>query len=107
MSLQELMRQGREKLARWRALGVEPYAYRFEPTHAAAALIARGEAVTETPGGTVRIAGRILTLRGHGKAGFAHLLDGSGRIQIYFKAENLGEVFARYELLDVGDWIGV
>jgi len=107
MSLQELTRQRREKLARWRALGVEPYAYRFEPTHHAADLIARGDAVTEAPGETVRIAGRILTLRGHGRAGFAHLLDGSGRIQLYFKAENLGEAFARYELLDVGDWIGV
>jgi lysyl-tRNA synthetase class 2 len=107
MSLQELMRQRREKLAKWRALGVDPYAYRFDPTHHAAELIARGEAVTETPGEMVRIAGRILTLRGHGKAGFAHLLDGSGRIQLYFKQENLGEAFEKYQLLDVGDWIGV
>jgi lysyl-tRNA synthetase, class II len=107
MSLEELMRQRREKLAQWRALGVEPYAYRFEPTHDAAALLARGEAITETPGETVRVAGRILTLRGHGKAGFAHLLDGSGRIQLYFRAEHLGDQFRRYELLDVGDWIGV
>src|SRR5207249_3898261 len=38
---------------------------------------------------------------------FAHLLDGSGRIQLYFRAQNLAERFARYELLDVGDWIGV
>lgn len=105
MSLQELMRQRREKLAQWRALGVEPYAYRFEPTHDAAGLLARGDAVTETPGETVRVAGRIVTLRGHGKAGFAHLLDASGRIQIYFRAEHLGEGFRRYELLDVGDWI--
>jgi len=107
MSLQELMRQRREKLAKWRAFGVEPYAYRFDPTHHAADLVARGEVITETPGEVVRLAGRILTLRGHGKAGFAHLLDGSGRIQLYFKAENLGSAFARYELLDVGDWIGV
>jgi lysyl-tRNA synthetase class 2 len=107
MSLQELMRQRREKLAQWRSLGVDPYAYRFEPTHDAAGLVARGEAVTQTPGETVRIAGRILTLRGHGKAGFAHLLDGSGRIQLYFRAEHLGEQFRRYQLLDVGDWIGV
>jgi len=107
MSLQELMRQRREKLARWRALGVEPYAYRFDPSHRAADLVARGDAVTEAPGERVRVAGRILTLRGHGKAGFAHLLDGSGRIQLYFRAEHLGEQFARYELLDVGDWIGV
>jgi lysyl-tRNA synthetase, class II len=107
MSLSELMRQRRAKLARWRALGVDPYAYSFDPTHHAADLIARGDAVTPEPGETVRVAGRILTLRGHGKAGFAHLLDGSGRIQLYFRADHLGEAFARYELLDVGDWIGV
>src|SRR5262245_12409863 len=107
MSLQELMRQRRGKLAQWRALGVEPYAYRFAPRHTAAELLARGEQVTETPVEAVSVAGRLMTLRGHGKAGFAHLLDGSGRIQLYFKAEHLGEQFRRYELLDVGDWIGV
>ncbi len=107
MSLQELMRQRREKLARWRALGVEPYAYRYDATHHAAELLARGEAVTAEPGERVRVAGRIMSLRGHGKAGFGHLLDGSGSIQIYFRADHLGAAFARYELLDVGDWLGV
>jgi len=107
MSLPELMRQRRDKLAQWRALGVEPYAYRFEPTHAAAELVGRGAAVTETPGETVRIAGRLMTVRGHGKAGFAHVLDATGRIQVYFRAEHLGDQFRRYELLDVGDWVGV
>jgi lysyl-tRNA synthetase class 2 len=107
MSLHELMRQREEKLARWRALGVEPYAYRYEPTHHAADILARGDAVTPEPGERVRVAGRIMTLRGHGKAGFAHLLDGSGRIQLYFRADVMGEGFGRYELLDVGDWVGV
>ena len=107
MSLQELMRQRGEKLARWRALGVEPYAYRYEPTHRAADLLARGEAVTPEPGERVKVAGRIMSLRGHGKAGFAHVLDGSGSLQLYFRADHLGDRFARYELLDVGDWIGV
>jgi lysyl-tRNA synthetase class 2 len=107
MSLQELMRQREEKLERWRALGVEPYAYRFEASDAAAELVARGDAITTEPGARARVAGRIMSLRGHGKAGFAHLLDGSGRIQLYFRADQLGEQFARYELLDVGDWVGV
>ena len=107
MSLQELMRQRQEKIARWRALGIEPYAYRYEPTHRAEELLARGDAVTQEPGERVRIAGRIMTLRGHGKAGFGHVLDGSGRIQLYFRADQLGEQFVRYELLDVGDWVGV
>src|SRR5204863_9134940 len=54
------------------------------------------------------LAGRLVSLRGHGKAGFAHLLDGSGKIQLYFREDALGESsFRRYELLDVGDWIGV
>ncbi len=106
MALQDLMRQRREKAERWRAMGVEPYAYRYDATHHAADLLARGEAVTTEFGERVRVAGRLMTIRGHGKAGFAHLLDGSGRIQLYFKADHLGEAFARYELLDVGDWIG-
>src|SRR5207249_2938462 len=101
MSLQELMRQRREKLARWRAAGVEPYAYRYDVTHHAGELLARGEAVTADPGERVRVAGRIMSLRGHGKAGFGHLLDRSGSIQLYFRADHLGPQFARYELLDV------
>jgi lysyl-tRNA synthetase, class II len=107
MALHEIMRQRREKAARWRAMGVEPYAYRYEPTHTATELLARGDAVTAEFGERVRVAGRLMALRGHGKAGFAHLLDGSGRIQLYFRADHLGEAYARYELLDVGDWIGV
>jgi len=107
MSLHELMRQREEKLAQWRALGVEPYAYRYERSHRAAEILGWGEAVTQEPGQRVRVAGRIMALRGHGKAGFAHLLDGSGRIQLYFRADQLGERFRRYELLDVGDWVGV
>ena len=107
MSLPELIRQRREKLERWRALGIEPYAYRFDVTHHVADLLASGDSVTDQPGDLVRIAGRIMSLRGHGKAGFGHLLDATGRVQIYFRADRLGTQFARYELLDVGDWIGV
>jgi lysyl-tRNA synthetase class 2 len=107
MSLREIRRQRQEKLERWRAMGVEPYAYRFEPTHHAAELAARGDSVTAEFGERVRVAGRLLTIRGHGKAGFAHLLDGSGRIQLYARADQLGADYARWELLDVGDWVGV
>jgi lysyl-tRNA synthetase class 2 len=107
MSLQELMRQRREKIAAWRALGVEPYAYRYDVTHHALDCLALGDAVTPEPGERVRVAGRVTALRGHGKAGFAHLLDRTGRLQLYFRADQLGEAFRRFELLDVGDWIGV
>src|SRR5580765_2298611 len=108
MSLRQLMAQRRAKLEAWRALGCEPYAYRFEPTHQATELLALGDAVTEEPGAqAVRIAGRLVARRGHGKACFGHVLDGSGRIQVYFRSDVLGDAFARYELLEVGDWVGV
>jgi len=107
MSLRELMAQRRAKIDAWRALGCEPYAYRFDVSHHAAGLLARGDAVTETPGETVRIAGRLVTRRGHGKAGFGHILDPTGRIQVYFRSDNLGPQFERYELLEVGDWVGI
>ncbi len=107
MSLEELKRQRIEKIERWKALGLPAYAYRFDGANAVTDLLARGDAVTPEPGEVVRVAGRILSLRGHGKAGFAHILDATGRIQLYFRADHLGEAFARYELLDVGDWIGI
>jgi lysyl-tRNA synthetase, class II len=107
MSLENLIRQRREKIEKWRAIGVPPYAYGYEPTHHAQELLARGDAVTQDYGEVVKIAGRVMTLRGHGKAGFAHVLDGSGKLQVYFKQDVLQEHFARYELLDVGDWVGI
>lgn len=107
MSLRQLMAQRRAKIEEWRAIGCEPYAYRFDVSHHAAELIAMGDAVTEEPGERVHVAGRLMTRRGHGKAGFGHLLDGSGRIQVYFRNDVLGDAFARYELLEVGDWVGI
>ena len=107
MSLDELMRQRRGKIAEWRAIGAAPYAYRYDVTHHAADCLAREGAVTTEPGEKVRVAGRIVTVRGHGKAGFAHLLDATGKLQLYFRQDHMGEGFRRYQLLDVGDWAGV
>jgi lysyl-tRNA synthetase class 2 len=107
MALEDLIRQRREKILKWRELDIAPYAYSWAVTHHAQDVIARGDQVTQEPGEVVRVAGRILTMRGHGKAGFAHLLDGSGKIQLYFRSDHLVEQFRAYELLDVGDWIGV
>jgi lysyl-tRNA synthetase class 2 len=56
----------------------------------------------------VKVAGRIVSWRGHGKSTFAHLEDASGRVQLYFKADALGaESYADLGLLDLGDWLGV
>jgi lysyl-tRNA synthetase class 2 len=86
--------------------GIAPYAYRFARTHtAAAALASLGDA---DAGETVSVAGRIVAWRAQGKTIFAHLADGSGRIQLYFRKDELGdELFETLKLFDLGDVIGV
>lgn len=96
----------REKLEALEAAGVQPYAYAFDRRHSASdALSLLGDA---EEGPAVSLAGRILAWRSHGKTTFAHLSDSSGKIQLYFKKDQLGE--GPYSLLaqyDLGDIIGV
>jgi len=96
----------REKLEALEAAGVLPYAYSFDRQHTAAqALTMLGDGEEGPP---VTIAGRIVAWRAHGKTTFAHLADSTGRIQLYFKKDQLGEkpysVLAHF---DLGDIIGV
>jgi lysyl-tRNA synthetase, class II len=96
-----------EKLQRLRSRGVEPYAYRFDPTHSAveARALFTGESEETEP---VRVAGRLVAYRDMGRSRFAHLADRSGRIQVYFRVNDLGqEQFDLLDLLDLGDWVGV
>jgi lysyl-tRNA synthetase class 2 len=100
----------REKLAAIRELGIEPYAYAYDRTHTARAALdaysAAGEATD--PENQVRTAGRIVSRRGHGKTTFAHLADASGRVQVYFRKDQLGEqAYELVKLLDLGDHVGV
>jgi len=102
-----VQRARREKLAAIEALGVAPFAYSFDRTHTAAEVLAAApEGSDEGP--AVSVAGRLVAWRGHGKTIFAHLADLSGRIQLYFRRDHLGEaVFALLEQLDIGDLVGV
>jgi len=107
---QQLVR--RQKLTELRDLGIEPYPLHLprERTHTAAEAIAaftRGELAE---GQTVTLVGRMMTVRVMGKAAFAHIEDGSGRVQIYLKRDVLGE--AVYDglfrkLVDLGDFLTV
>ncbi|MEO8880083.1 MAG: lysine--tRNA ligase [Gemmatimonadaceae bacterium] len=88
------------------ARGVSPYAYRFARTHTAASAVAALGSADE--GETVSVAGRIVAWRGQGKTSFAHLADDSGRVQLYFRKDDLGdELFETLKLFDIGDVIGV
>jgi lysyl-tRNA synthetase class 2 len=101
-------RARREKLDALIARGVEPFAYAFDPTHSAAAAVRLHPADQESEGDVVRVAGRIVAWRAHGKTTFAHLADESGRIQLYFKKDTLGDDrYSTLELFDIGDVIGV
>ena len=94
------------KLTRLRELGFEPYAYDWDSSHDLAA--AREAWPGEGEGPMVRVAGRIESLRDMGKSAFLHLGDRTGRLQAYFKRQQLGERDAQLlDLLDLGDWIGV
>ena len=107
----------REKLDALVAAGVPAFAYGFDRTHlaseAVAAMPPQPDQVddpthAEAEGPVARVAGRLTTWRGHGKTAFAHLADGSGRIQLYFRKDELGDaVFGQLALYDIGDVVGV
>jgi lysyl-tRNA synthetase, class II len=96
----------REKLEALEAAGVAPYAYSFDRQQSAAqAQTLLGKAEEGPP---VSLAGRIVAWRSHGKTTFAHLADSTGKIQLYFKKDQLGEEsYAQLAHFDLGDIIGV
>jgi len=98
------------KLTALRAAGIEPYPARFSCTHSVAEALqafASSEGGVEPP--TVRTAGRIMSIRVMGKASFAHIMDGSGRIQIYLRRDVVEEQAYKFfrKSFDLGDFIGV
>ena len=104
----------REKMDAIREQGMDPFGSRFERTHLSSDIVAAYDQYTkeelqekedET---TVVIAGRVMTKRGKGKAGFAHLQDVNGQIQIYVRRDDIGEeAYALYKTVDLGDIIGI
>jgi lysyl-tRNA synthetase class 2 len=106
----ELVRRRHEKLRALRAAGVDPFGTRYPVSHWAGPLRARWDAAPEDElrgAGPVSVAGRVMSLRHHGKSCFAHLLDQTGAIQLYARADVLGEAYAGFTDLDVADFIGV
>ncbi|PYN27091.1 MAG: lysine--tRNA ligase [Candidatus Rokuibacteriota bacterium] len=106
----ELIRLRREKLAALRRGGIDPFGGRYPVTHWARGLAERlGTAGDEEQKGfgPVSLAGRLVAMRHHGKTCFAHLMDQTGRIQLYARADGLGDEYARFVELDTGDFIGV
>ena len=104
--------QRRRKITEIEALGYPAYPHRFEATHTPREIVERfGECSAEQLSSDpieVRVAGRILALRPHGKAAFAHLAGDGKRLQFYVKLDIVGaENFKLFQLLDLGDFVGV
>jgi len=105
LSISELKQVRLDKLQELRDLQIDPFGSRFERDSSAQQIVDNFDTME---GQKVRLAGRIMSKRRHGKAGFANLLDLSGDIQLYFRKDDVGE--ADYELfkkLDMGDILGV
>lgn len=103
--LNELMRVRREKLAEFRAQGIEPYGSKYEFQHHAAEITGAYETFE---GRQVSLAGRVMAKRGHGKAGFANIQDATGQIQIYARLNDIGaQAYDLFTKLDIGDIVGV
>ncbi|HEV8471910.1 MAG TPA: lysine--tRNA ligase [Methylomirabilota bacterium] len=106
----DLVRQRHEKLEALRRRGIDPFGARYPVTHTAGDLGVRLEGASDAEleaFGPVSLAGRLVAMRDHGKTAFAHLMDRTGRIQLYARADQLGDDFGLFGDLDVGDFIGV
>jgi lysyl-tRNA synthetase class 2 len=112
--LNEQMNVRLEKLHAYQAQGLDAFGGKYTRTHLAAELKEQYEAFSkeeleekedETK---VTIAGRMMTKRGKGKAGFAHIQDVTGQIQIYVRRDEIGEeAYETFKTTDIGDIIGI
>lgn len=103
--LNEVMRIRRQKLERLKELGINPYPYKFNRTDFSKDIL---DQLNKYTGKKVSVAGRLMSIREHGKVSFGHVMDLKGKIQIYVRQDEVGE--SKYEifnLLDIGDIIGV
>jgi lysyl-tRNA synthetase, class II len=110
--LRDLILQRRKKLQTLADLGYELYPRRYDITHTIPQILKAYSSYSAEQLNadriSVRVPGRVMTIRPHGKAGFAHLAGGGERLQIYVRSDAVGERdFELYKLLDIGDLVGV
>lgn len=102
---QEIRREEEVKLLE--AAGINPYPYYFNKTHKNAFILENFNEDKVEEFKNVAVAGRIISLRRMGKATFVHILDDTGKLQIYFRRDDIPEFYEHLKKLDIGDIIGV
>jgi lysyl-tRNA synthetase class 2 len=110
--LNEHMQVRRGKMKTHREQGMDPFGGKFERTHLAEELHAAYDQFSkeelEEKQEQVTLAGRMMTKRGKGKAGFTHIQDLSGQIQLYVRKDTVGETeYEVFQSMDLGDIVGV
>ncbi|MDA2938581.1 lysine--tRNA ligase, partial [Acidobacteria bacterium AH-259-A15] len=108
----DLIEQRYQKLAEISKLGHDPYPHKYELSHAVRELAQtfspKSREQLDKEQVSVQTAGRLLTLRGHGKVTFADILGAGERIQVYVRQDRVGEEnYQLFRLLDIGDIVGV
>lgn len=101
-----------KKLDALRASGIAPYGARFDGKVPLLEIAEKHQSSTketlEAQPVAVKVAGRMISLRRFGKAAFSHLQDATGRLQVYFKKDHMGEAdYDLFEKLDIGDHVGI
>ncbi len=96
-----------EKLEQLRGMGVNPYPYRFDRTHTLGE-VSRDEEELTAAGTEIACAGRIMSLRSHGKTAFGNIKDSAASLQFYIRKDSVDEgSFGLFKLIDVGDIVGI
>ncbi|HXX56415.1 MAG TPA: lysine--tRNA ligase [Thermodesulfovibrionales bacterium] len=111
LEINEQIEQRLKKLREFQEAGIEPFGGSFEADSHASEILSRYDKLSKEELEAIpvvcSIAGRIVAMRDFGKAAFAHLQDSSGRIQVYFRKDMLGEGYSIVKKLDVGDIVGL
>ena len=103
---EDLIKSRKDKRAKLEGLGVETYPAKLERNYIVEKILAsKDEFVAGAE--ELKLAGRITAMRGHGAIIFADLVDESGKLQLLFKSDNLGNDYQLIDLFDVGDFIQV
>lgn len=105
--INEQMQVRIDKMHKIEEHGWNPFGYRFLYTHRAADIAAQFDELSEKET-EVKMAGRIMAIRGHGKTCFMDMQDKTGRIQVYVRKDVIGEEnYALIKLMDIGDTVGI
>ncbi len=106
----QILQTAKEEIKKLREEGIEPYAYKYDRDRYISEIHEKYKdiGIDELIEDKVSIAGRLMAIRRHGKASFAHISDISGQIQLYIKKNEIGEFsYNLFKKLNVGDIIGV